>query len=557
MCPKCKFEFELTEVMSAQLAGQIRSELEAELLPRRQQLDRQVEELKKQQAALDQAREGIDEQVRQRLDAERDKLATEAKKKAAEDVAVELKDRDERLKEINEKLKQAQDRDLAWRKREREIQDRETDLTRRQEEMAEQVKRQLADERAKLMDEGRQKAARDFAGTLEDRERRIKECEDQLATAKTAEETLRKREQELVGIEKNLQQQRESLDQEVKAELARQRDQLLEQARQTAREEAAVEIKDRDTQVADLRAKLKTSSEQELALRQKTRDLEEREEQLKLEVARTLDAERDKLREDARRKADEEHELALKQKEVQLDQMRRQIDELKRKAEQSSQQLQGEAQELVLEDLLRERFPGDEIEEVGKGIKGGDALQRICASGVECGTILWESKRTKTWSDAWLGKLRDDQRKAKADMAVIVTAVMPAGVDHFCHRDGVWVCSWSCATAVAQALRAGMLEVGKVRRALEGQHGKMEQVYNYLVGSEFRNRMAGIIEAFVNMRGDLDSERRAIEKCWAKREKQIERAMLSTAGMYGDFQGIIGGTLPEIEGMSLLQLEAN
>lgn len=556
-CPSCSFRFEITEVMSAQLAEQIRAELEAELGPERQRLARQSEELLKRQAALEQSRQGLDDEILKRMAVERERLNAEARRKAAEDVAVELRDRDEQLKEAAGKLKHAQERELVWRKRERELDQAQEELARKQEEMADALRRQLAQERQKLLEEGQTKAATAFAEQITDRDRRIQECEEQIKAGQAAQQAVRDREQELSRLQEELRAQRDNLQEQVKAELARERQRLIEQVAEKAREEAAAEIKERETQLDELRGKLKAAAENELALRKRAQELSDKADQMELEVARRLDEERGKIRQNARKEADVEHELAIRQKEVQMDQMRRQIEDLRRKAEQGSQQLQGEALEVALEDLLRRHFPADSIGEVPKGVRGADVMQLVCGGGVECGSILWESKRTKNWSDGWLEKLRDDQRAAKADLAIIVTSAMPAGEDHFCCMDGVWVCSWSCAVAAAGALRVGLLEVAKARRAMEGQNGKMEQVYQYLASPQFKHRMTGILEAFVTMQRDLESEKRALQTQWNKRQKQLERAIDCTTGLYGDFRGMIGGTLSEIEGMSLLQLEAD
>ena len=187
-----------------------------------------------------------------------------------------------------------------------------------------------------------------------------------------------------------------------------------------------------------------------------------------------------------------------------------------------------------------------------KGEYGGDVLQRVVSAGGQaCGTILWESKRTKNWSDGWLVKLREDQRTAKAEIAVIVSQVLPKGVETFDLVDGVWVTHPRAALPVAIILRQTLLEVALARQASEGQQTKTEMVYQYLTGPRFRHRVEAIVEAFSTMQEDLDKERKAIMKQWAKREEQIERVMEATVGMYGDLQGIAGKSLQEIEGLEL------
>ena len=219
--------------------------------------------------------------------------------------------------------------------------------------------------------------------------------------------------------------------------------------------------------------------------------------------------------------------------------MQQQIEDLKKRAEQGSQQVQGEVQELELEAILRQKFPHDAIEAVPKGEFGGDLLQRVFTNvGQECGTILWEAKRTRNWSDGWLTKLRDDQRAAKADVALIVSHALPKGTQSFDLVDGIWVAEPRCAIPVAIAVRQTLIQVAGTRVAGEGQQTKTEMVYNYLIGPRFRHRVEAIVERFTEMQADLDRERKAMTRLWAKREGQIRGVVEATVGMYGDLQGI-------------------
>ncbi|MDH4154180.1 MAG: DUF2130 domain-containing protein, partial [Nitrospira sp.] len=246
------------------------------------------------------------------------------------------------------------------------------------------------------------------------------------------------------------------------------------------------------------------------------------------------------------------------EKEQTIASMQTQIEELKRRAEQGSQQLQGEVQELELEAVLRTKFPRDTIEPVPKGEFGGDALQRVMGPlGQLCGTILWESKRTKNWSDGWLVKLRDDQRTAKADIAIIVSQTLPKDVESFDLVDGIWVTNAKSVFSLAVALRHSLIELASARQALDGQQTKTEMVYQYLTGPRFRHRVEAIVEAFSSMQEDLDREKKAITKQWAKREEQIERVMQATVGMYGDLQGIAGKSIQEIDGLELKTLDVD
>jgi hypothetical protein len=232
--------------------------------------------------------------------------------------------------------------------------------------------------------------------------------------------------------------------------------------------------------------------------------------------------------------------------------MQRQIEELKRRAEQGSQQLQGEVQELVLEEALRARFPLDVIEPVAKGVFGGDVIQRVFgAGGQPSGSILWETKRTKAWSDSWLTKLRDDKRAAKADLALLVSQTLPRDLETFDLVDGVWVTGPKCAMAVAVSLREALILMSSTKLAGEGQQTKMAMMYDYLTGAGFRHRIEAIVERFTEMNEDLDRERKTMTKMWAKREQQIQAVVTSTAGLYGDLQGIAGKAMIEIEALEM------
>jgi len=282
------------------------------------------------------------------------------------------------------------------------------------------------------------------------------------------------------------------------------------------------------------------------------RELEEARRELELTVERRTAEGLASARLTAEQAVEERFRSNIAERDQTIASMARTVEELRRKAEQGSQQTQGEAQELALERALQERFPTDTITPVGKGISGGDCTQTINGAG----TILYESKNTKTWSDGWLAKLRDDGRAAKADLLVIVTVALPKGVASFDQVEGVWVCSPQHAIPLAVALRQVLTEVASAKAAGEGVETKAGLIYQYMVGPRFKSRVSAIVEAFTSMREDLDAERRAITKQWSKREAQIERVLTGTVGMYGDLQAIAGKSLAEIEGLDIARLSA-
>jgi hypothetical protein len=368
------------------------------------------------------------------------------------------------------------------------------------------------------------------------------------AVASEREKKLREREQAFEG-------QRNDLEIEVARRLTEEKTQLFKQAEVKAKESLAVEFGDMQNELAEMKRKLDDSHKAELQFRKDRRELEAKKQELELAVSRQLDNEREAIRQAAKEEAVEENRLRDADRDKIVSDLRRQIDDLKRKSEQGSQQAQGEVMELMLEDSLRQYFPQDSIEEVRVGVHGGDVLHGVFdATGEECGRILWESKRTKIWHDAWLPKLRDDQRAAKAHLAIIVTTEMPKGLSLFGCIDGVWITKRECLLGLAVALRSGLLEIARTRRSMQGQQTKMEFLYQFLVGPEFQQRVEGIIEAFATMKEDLDSERRSIHRIWAKREKQLDRAMVNTTGLYGDLASILGTSLPQIGCLELTHI---
>ncbi|MBK6618030.1 MAG: DUF2130 domain-containing protein [Nitrosomonas sp.] len=391
-----------------------------------------------------------------------------------------------------------------------------------------------------------------------------KQYEQQLAQ-KNGE--IQQREQAIRDKESKLTEEKRKLDDQVASQVSEQlkmeRARVIMEESRKAKLASAAELESKARELIELQEILKTRDEKLLQAQQaqaelikKQRELDDAKRELELTIAKRVQNELTEIRSTAKKEAEDEQKLRVMEKEQTIAAMQKQIEDLKRRAEQGSQQLQGEVQELELENLLRLKFPFDTIEAVPKGEYGGDVLHRVIgASGQVGGTLLWEFKRTKNWSDAWLVKLRDDQRAAKAEIAIIVSQVLPKGVETFELIEGVWVTHPRAAFPVAMILRQSLLEIALARQSSQGQQSKTEMVYQYLTGPRFRQRIEAIVEAFSTMQEDLDKERKAIMKQWAKREEQIERVMAATTGMYGDLQGIAGKSLQEIEGLEFRGLE--
>lgn len=348
---------------------------------------------------------------------------------------------------------------------------------------------------------------------------------------------------EAIGTRESALDAREQSFKQQVAEAAR-----AEAAQMLAGEKASFEerLRIRDTQVAELRA-------QELSLREDKARIEDRAAALELEVARKVDAGRTDL--ETRVRAQEQERSSLREAEFQktIADMSAKLGEAQRKAEQGSQQLQGEVLELAIEDGLRRRFPIDRVEEVKKGVRGGDVLQRVTTrAGQLAGTLLWETKRAKDWSPQWLGKLKEDMRQAGAEVGALVT--MPSATPKdwapgqlFGLCEGVWVTTWSPALQVAEILRAGMLDCHTQRLISAGKGEKLEAVYDYLTSAHFGHKLRAVYETFEKMREELESEKAQSMQRWARRDKQLQSGMTCLLAIGGEIQGLAQQELPELE----------
>ena len=349
-------------------------------------------------------------------------------------------------------------------------------------------------------------------------------------------------------------------------EVARAKEQTLEatianrvrereqQLRDDAQRDAAESVRSVHAEADRLRQDLVTAQQAQAEALKKERDLESRERALDLTVQTRINQSLVAERETLRHEFSEAGRLALAEKETQLDGMRRVIEDLKAKASQGSQQTQGEVQEEDLKARLLGKFRQDEVGDVEKGVAGADLTQRVMTPrGDAAGLILWESKRTKSFSGTWLPKLRADGRAAKADILVLVTQALPDGVETFDCLDGVWVAGPRHALPLAAVLREALLRTHAERLTQAGLETKAELVYAWVTGPQFRRRVEAVVEAFVTMKEDLEAEKRAFTKVWARREVQLERALVGAAGLMGDAQGA-GADVAEIEALSVKAL---
>lgn len=319
-----------------------------------------------------------------------------------------------------------------------------------------------------------------------------------------------------------------------------------------AAESVAADFESLRVRVDEQASELKEARARELELRESRRKLEEDREDMKLEVARTLDKERAAIVAQATERVYEEHRLKLGEKDLELDLMKKQIKDLQESSEQTRSGLQGEVLERDIEDVLRERFPHDRIEPVKAGVRGADVLQTVCSRrGHDCGKILWESKRARNWSAAWVTKLKQDQAAAGAEIAIIVSTVLPSNVRYMEWYEDVWIADTRCVAAIATAVREGLLSVAHTRSVDANRNEALDALYQYLAGKSFRQHIVTAVETFIEMEEDLHRERRAAERQWGKRAKQLERLEVNSSGMYGELQGIMGAALSPVELLEL------
>lgn len=325
------------------------------------------------------------------------------------------------------------------------------------------------------------------------------------------------------------------------------------EARSKVRGEFDLALKKFEDESKEEKSRNKQFQDQILELSKQLRETKRNADDQKMEMQKKLAEEENMIRQEAIKKAEEEHRYKDLEHEKKLQDALKSNEELKRKLEQGSQQTQGEVLELELEALLRSEFPSDEITEVAKGVRGADITQQVIDTyGRKCGIILWESKNAK-WSNDWIAKLKEDQQRAKAQTAVLVSLSLPEGMNNFTFNKEkkIWITNRASVVGLAWAIRINIGQLYSAKIAGVGKSEKMEVLYNYLTGPEFVHRVEAIVGAFNNLKTDLDKEKKWFTSKWARQEKEIEKIIGNTQGMYGDLQGVTDRSLPEIKALEL------
>ena len=348
-------------------------------------------------------------------------------------------------------------------------------------------------------------------------------------------------------VEKELRGKMQDWQKKKEEEFEKQKAVSVTEALQKAAEGTAAKLKSLEEEAKIKSQQLQDLQKKELDLLRDKNALEEKQKNMEVEIEKRFLEKRKEIEDSAIKREQELFDLKTKEYKLQMEQQQKLIEELKRKSEQGSMQLQGESQESLLEDILKENFPFDMIEEVGKGVEGADCIQTVRnSSGNICGKIIYESKRTKGWSNNWVDKLKADKRNTGADVAILVTQTFPKDMDRFGEKEGIWICNFSEAGSVAHLLRNGIIKIHEIQKAQEGKGDKMQMLYDYLTGIEFRGQMEAIMEGFMAMKQGMAKERIQMEKIWKEREKQLEKVLMSTSGMYGSVKGIAGASIGDI-----------
>jgi len=362
----------------------------------------------------------------------------------------------------------------------------------------------------------------------------------------------RKKQNEI--FQERLQQEKQKMEQQALVEKERMQAELQQQIRKSIAQDYENKLRILEEAEREKDEKLRTAQKKELDFMRREKELETKESELEIQLQKKLLLEKNNLLDQLRKEEEqrfalreEEHLFKMKDMQMQLEDQKKLIEEMKRKAEQGSMQRQGEVQELLLEEMLKDHFPFDIISEVGKGVEGADCIQTVRNHlGHDCGKIIFESKRTKTFQQSWVEKLKTDMRNKGADVAIIVTQSYPKDFKCFGEMDGVWICSFGEVIALTTAMRQTIMRIAETKKGEENKGEKMQMLYDFLTGNEFRQQMETIVEGFMSMKISIEKERIQMEKLWKEREKQLQKVLLSTSGMYGSIKGIAGASVGNI-----------
>tara|TARA_B110001450_G_C17621795_1_gene481528 strand:- start:206 stop:1489 length:1284 start_codon:yes stop_codon:yes gene_type:complete len=363
--------------------------------------------------------------------------------------------------------------------------------------------------------------------------------QEKLKQDKLAFEQKKKQENELFQerLESQLKEEKKAIEVKLKSKLKEEQSEQFEALQK--------ELNEKSEQVKELN---RSKAEIEKLKREKGELKEAVEAEAQKRLNETLTTEKEKIR----KSEEEKNELKFKEFQKKIDDQKALVEEMKRKQEQGSMQMQGEVQELAIEEWLAVQFPLDTIEEIKKGARGGDCLQHVnTRSAQNCGTIYYESKRTKDFQPSWIEKFKADIRDKGANIGVLVTEVMPSDMDRMGLKDGVWICNYEEFKGLCAVLRQSIVQLSSAISTQENKGDKMDMLYTFLTGNTFRMQVEAIVEGFTQMKSDLESEKRSMQRIWKQRDKQIEKVVTNTIDMYGSIKGIAGNAIQSVKALEL------
>jgi len=545
-CPNCGHKIDVNDLLHHQIDATLKKQYADEAAKKEAVYKAQEEELAQQKQRLDNEKVQQDKMFAQRLEAEKKVLQQQLRLQVEEEQASRVQVLEQELAEKSNQVKDFHKAKADVARLEREKQEQEAIIqTRLQAQFSEQLKTEQLALRTKLS----QEMQSEMSGQLTALQQEITAKSEQLKEFNKAKADIarleREKEEQKTAIETQLQTQ---FNEQLKAEQIVLRTKLSQEMQS-----------EMSGQLTALQQEITAKSEQLREFNKAKADIERlQREKEELKDALTLEKEQEfsaKLQDEKlkiQRQVSENSALKIKEWQLKFEEQTRLVDEMKRKAEQGSMQTQGEVQEVAIEEWLRENFRFDDIEEIKKGARGADCLQIVKNHyGHVCGTIYYESKRTKEFQAGWIEKFKNDIRDKNATLGVLVTEAMPIGMERMGLKDGVWICKFEEFKALCAVLRESVIKLSEAKLSQENKGDKMQMLYDYLISNEFKLQIEGIVEGFSQMQSDLEAEKRAMARIWKQREKQLEKVLLNTTQLHGAIRGIAGSA---IQPVALLEL---
>ena len=551
-CPNCGTEIPVTEALARPMLEAERSRLETEARQRSSALETRAKDLQNQQQSLELRKQDvlsketdIDRIIQERMGTERQQIAAAEARRIEGHFQEQLDAAHNQQRAQSAKIGELQRSEIDFRKKtialEEQTRQMELDIARQVDAERDRIREQAVSDEQKRVESHLAQREAHFHQQLDAANNQQRAQSLKITQLQQAEIDFRKKS---IALEEQTRQMELDIARQVDAE----RDRIREQAVNEEQKRSESMLNAKEKSFAILGEQLREAQGKELALRKDREALENEKRSNDLHVQRRIDEERQAVRAATQKEECDRHHLKVAEKDKLIADMNKQIADLQHKGQQTSSWLKGETQELELESILRIQFPKDHFEAIAAGRPGGDLIQIVFGpNGLSCGSILWESKRTKSWQDGWLQKIRDDQRSAHTTVCVIVSAALPKGLDSFDRIDDVWVASFDLAVPLAKALHQTLTQNAFYQNASQDRNTKADRIYNYVTGQDLNQRVSAIVEGYKGLRSNLEKEKQATTAAWAKREKFHEMLLSGTAGLYGDMLSIAGSSMPEIE----------